>query len=249
MSLTVGELARLTGITVRALHHYDELGLVVPSQRTDAGYRLYTDADVLRLQEVLVFRELGLPLADIAAVLADPEHRRTEALRKHRELIIAKRGRLDAMLAAIDAALEIEEGRVMEDEQVKSLFEGFDHEAYAEEAERRWGDTDAYKESARRTRRYGKAEWDAIRRESEAIYARFAELLAEGTAPTDARVRGVVEAHRAHIDRWFYPCSPNMQRGLAQLYVSDARFTANIDRIAPGLARFMHDAIAAATPG
>ena len=248
MSLTDGELAKLTGITVRALHHYDELRLVVPSERTEAGYRKYTDEDVLRLQEVLVFRELGLPLAEIAAVLDDPEHRRAEALRKHRELIAAKRGRLDAMLAAIDAALEIEEGRVMEEDQVKSLFEGFDHEAYADDAEQRWGDTDAYKESQRRTKRYGKAEWDAIRREGEAIYARFAELLREGAAPGDARVRGVVEAHRAHIDRWFYPCSPKMQRGLAELYVNDARFTANIDRIAPGLARFMHDAIAAATP-
>jgi DNA-binding transcriptional MerR regulator len=247
MAFTVGELAKLTGITVRALHHYDELGLVVPSQRTDAGYRLYTDADVLRLQEVLVFRELGLPLTEIAAVLADPEHRRGEALRKHRELIVAKRGRLDAMLAAIDAALEIEEGRAMQDDQVKSLFEGFDHEAYASEAEARWGDTDAYKESARRTKRYGKAEWDAIRREGDAIYVRFAELMREGAVPGDARVRGVVEVHRAHIDRWFYPCSPAMHRGLAELYVADPRFAANIDKLAPGLARFMRDAIVAAS--
>src|SRR5580698_9337701 len=108
MAFTVGELAKLTGITVRALHHYDELGLVVPSQRSAAGYRLYGDADVLRLHEVLMFRELGLPLAEVAAVLADPEHRRVDTLRKHRDVIAAKRGRLDAMLAAIDAALEIE---------------------------------------------------------------------------------------------------------------------------------------------
>jgi DNA-binding transcriptional MerR regulator len=247
MAFTVGELAKLTGITVRALHHYDELGLVVPSQRSGAGYRLYGDADVLRLQEVLMFRELGLPLAEIAAVLADPEHRRVDVLKKHRELIAARRGRLDALLTAIDAAIEIKEGHAMQDEQVKTLFEGFDHEAYADEAESRWGDTDSYKESARRTKGYGKAEWDAIRREGDAIYARFAELMREGTAASDARVRGVVEAHRAHIDRWFYPCSPAMQRGLGEMYVGDPRFTANIDKLAPGLARFIRDAIVAAT--
>jgi DNA-binding transcriptional MerR regulator len=247
MALTIGELAKLTGITVRALHHYDELGLVVPSQRSAAGYRLYGDGDVLRLQEVLMFRELGLPLAEIAKVLADPEHRRVDALKQHRELVAAKRGRLDVLLAAIDAALAIEEGHTMQDEQVKSLFEGFDHEAYADEAERQWGDSEAFKESARRSKRYGKAEWDAIRREGEAIYARFAELMREGAAASDARVRGIVEAHRAHIDRWFYPCSPKMQRGLAELYVGDPRFTANIDKLAPGLAQYIHDAIVDAT--
>ena len=180
-------------------------------------------------------------------MLADPEHRRLEALRKHRELLAAKRGRLDAMLVALDAALEIEEGSAMKDEQVTSMFQGFDHEAYAEEADARWGNTDAFKESARRTKRYGKAEWDAIRSEGEAIYARFAELMREGASASDARVRGVVEAHRAHIDRWFYPCSPAMQKNLAALYVGDARFTANIDKVAPGLARFIHEAIVAAT--
>ncbi|HUJ56853.1 MAG TPA: MerR family transcriptional regulator [Kofleriaceae bacterium] len=246
MAFTVGELAKLTGITVRALHHYDELGLVVPSQRTDAGYRLYDDGDVLRLQQVLLYRELGMPLGEIAAVLDDPAHRRADALREHREVLIGKRARIDAMVTAIDAALGLEEGRVMKDEQVKSLFDGFDPEAYADEARERWGDSDAYKESARRTKRYGKAEWDQIRREADAINARLVELMGEGARPDDARVRGMVETHRAHIDRWFYPCSAAMHRNLAELYVGDPRFEANLDRLAPGFARFLHDAIVAA---
>ncbi len=244
MAFTVGELAKLTGITVRTLHHYDEIGLVQPSDRSRAGYRLYADDDVLRLQQVLVYKELGLPLDEIATVLDDPAFSRADALERHRAALLAKRGKLDRMLASIDAAISlengIEKGNVME---VKSLFDGFDHEEHAEEAKQRWGDTAAYKESARRTKRYGKAEWDAIRSEGDAVFARFAELMAEGAAPADTRVREAVVAHRDRITRWFYPCSVEIQRGLAAMYVADARFTQNIDRLAPGLAQYIHDAI------
>src|SRR5262245_8064974 len=160
---TVGELSKLTGVTVRTLHHYDEIGLVRPSARTAAGYRLYADDDVLRLQQVLLFRELGLPLPEIAAVLDDPEYRRDDVLRRHREVLVAKRMRLDAMVAALDAALaQQQKGHAMKPEDVKSLFDGFDPAQYEAEAEERWGNTDAYKESQKRVKRYGKAEWDAI---------------------------------------------------------------------------------------
>jgi MerR family transcriptional regulator, thiopeptide resistance regulator len=160
-------------------------------------------------------------------------------LQRHRAALLVKRGKLDRMLASIDAAIAIEKGTVME---VRALFDGFDH---AEEAEQRWGDTESYKESARRTKRYGKAEWDAIRSEGDAVFARFAELMAEGAAPADARVRDAVIAHRDHITRWFYPCSVEMQRGLAEMFVADVRFTQNIDRVAAGLARYIHAAITA----
>ncbi len=246
LALTVGELAKLANITVRTLHHYDEIGLVRPSQRSDAGYRLYGEQDVLRLQQVLLFRELGLPLDEIASVLDDPTFRRADALRRHREVLVGKRARLDAMVAAIDTTLRLEEGTEMQPDDVKNMFDGFDHEQYEAEAKQKWGDTDAYQESARRTKQYGKAEWDAIKREGEQIYARFAELMREGTPAGDARVRGVVEAHRAHIDRWFYPVSRQMHVGLAEMYVADPRFTANIDKVAPGLAAYIREAILAA---
>ncbi|HEY1547461.1 MAG TPA: MerR family transcriptional regulator [Kofleriaceae bacterium] len=240
MAFTVGELAKLTGITVRTLHHYDEIGLVQPSDRSRAGYRLYADDDVLRLQHVLVYKELGLPLDEIAALLDDPAFSRIDALQRHRATLLAKRGQLDRMLASIDASLAIEKGTVM---NVKSLFDGFDHAEHEAEAAQRWGNTGAYKESARRTKQYGKPEWDAIRREGDAVFARFAELMAEHAPATDARVREAVVAHRDHISRWFYPCSVEIQRGLADMFVADARFTQNIDRLAPGLAQYIHDAI------
>jgi DNA-binding transcriptional MerR regulator len=246
LALTVGELGKLAGVTVRTLHHYDEIGLVRPSQRSEAGYRLYDADDVLRLQQVLLFRELGLPLDEIASVLDDPDFHRADALRRHREVLVGKRAKLDAMVAAIDAALRLEKGTAMLPDDVKDLFDGFDHEAYEAEAREKWGETAELKESVRRTKRYGKPEWDAIKSEAAAIYARFAELMREGAAPGDARVRGVVEAHRAHIDRWFYPVSRAMHVGLAEMYVADPRFTANFDKVAPGLAVYLRDAILAA---
>lgn len=246
MAFTVGDLAKLTGVTVRALHHYDELGLVVPSQRSAAGYRLYGDADILRLQQVLLFRELGLPLDEIAAVLDDPDYDSIDALRRHREVLVAKRARLDAMLVALDATISTpNEGKTMKPDDVKTMFDGFDPEDYADEAHQRWGETDSFKESARRTKRYGKPEWEQIKREANAIYTELAQLMTAGAAPTDPRVAAQVEAHRAHIDRWFYPCSHAIHRKLGEIYVADPRFAANIDGYGAGLAQFMRDAFVA----
>jgi DNA-binding transcriptional MerR regulator len=239
---TVGELSKLTGVTVRALHHYDEIGLVRPSDRSRAGYRLYTDDDVLRLQQVLIFRELGLPLEEIASVI-DRDDRDT-VLRRHREALVAKRARLDAMLAALDAALA-KKGTAMTADDVKSMFDGFDPAQYEKEAEQKWGDTDAYQESKRRTKKYRKAEWEEIKREGDAIYRRLAELMASGAAPGDAAVQAAAEEHREHISRWFYPCSKEIHRGLGEMYVADPRFTQNLDRYAPGFAQFLRDAFCA----
>ena len=248
MAFTVGELSRLTGVTVRTLHHYDEIGLVRPSRRTAAGYRLYDADDALRLQQVLVLRELGVPLGEITAALAATSDR-AQLLREHRGQLAQKRARIDAMLAAVDAALEVlEKGKdeMMRPEDVKAMFDGFDPSAYDEEVRARWGATDAYKESARRTRQYGKPEWEAIRSESEAIYARLAQLRLQGAAVADPAVQAAVEDHRLHIERWFYPCSREMHRGLGEMYVADPRFTASLDKTGgAGFAQFFRDAIAA----
>jgi MerR family transcriptional regulator, thiopeptide resistance regulator len=245
MAFTVGDLAKLTGITVRTLHHYDEIGLVVPSQRTAAGYRLYDDEDVIRLQQVLLFRELGLPLDEIAFAI-DEAGTREELLRKHREVLVAKRSRIDSMLSALDSALgALEKGHAMQPDDVKQMFEGFDPSQYDEEVKERWGDTDAYKESMRRTKKYGKAEWDQIQKNWGQIYGDIAALMTAGTAVSDPAVQALVEAHRAHIDRWFYPCNKEMHKGLGAMYVADARFAANLDKVAPGFAQYLSDAIAA----
>ena len=248
MALTVGDLARLTGVTVRALHHYDEIGLVRPSERSPAGYRLYSDADVHRLQQVLLLRELGLPLEEIAAAIDEPADGadRTELLRQHRSALVAKRARLDAMVAAVDATLvSLQKGTAMQPDDVKQMFEGFDPSQYEEEVKQRWGNTDAYKESARRTKSYGKAEWQQLKDESAQIYSELADLMRAGVAVTDVRVQAIVERHRLHIDRWFYPCGKDMQKGLAAMYVGDPRFAENLDKNGEGFAQYLADAIAA----
>lgn len=263
MAFTVGELARLTGVTVRALHHYDEIGLVRPSQRTAAGYRLYGDADVLRLHQVLLLREVGLPLEEIAAAIeeaagaaagegtgaaAGERARQEERLRRHREVLVARRARVDAMLAALDArlaAFQRGEQETMRSEDVKALFDGFDPTEHEEEARQRWGHTEAYAESARRTKGYGKADWDRYKQEAQAIAEQIVERMRAGAPPADPAVQAAVEAHRLLIDRWFYPCPVELHRGLGALYVSDPRFTSNLDKIAPGYARYLSEAIAA----
>jgi DNA-binding transcriptional MerR regulator len=246
MAFTVGELSRLTGVTVRALHHYDEIGLVRPSQRTAAGYRLYDDRDATRLQQVLVFRELGVPLDEIGPAI-DAAADRAALLRRHRAMLAEKRTRIDAMLAAVDAALEVlEKDRKMQPEDFKAMFDGFNPTDHDAETRQRWGNTPAFQEASRRTRQYGKPEWEAIRNESEEIYGRLHQLMQRGAALSDPAVRAAVEDHRKHIDRWFYPCSVEMHKGLGEMYVADPRFTATLDKKGgPGFTVFFRDAIAA----
>jgi DNA-binding transcriptional MerR regulator len=239
----VGEVAELARVTVRALHHYDELGLLSPSGRSEAGYRLYSYTDLTRLQEILIWRRLGFSLAEIRALLDDPRYDRVGALERQREVIGREIERLGALAGAVDAAIDAElKGiRLQED----GMFEGFDPTDYEDEARERWGNTEAYRESARRAQRYGDAEWADIRREAEEIVHELASLLRAGEPADGERPRGLAERHRRHISRWFYPCSPEMHRGLGEMYVADERFARNYEREAGGLAAYFRDAIVA----
>lgn len=247
-SLTVGEIATLAGVTVRTLHHYDEIGLVSPGERTDAGYRTYGRADVERLQEVLFFRELGFALKDIKAVVTDPAYKRSDALNRQRALLETRQQRMHQMIDLIDRALEAERTEtIMTNEESLGVFGDFDPAEYEEEARERWGDSDPYKQSAQRTAQYTKQDWEAISAEADAINDRFLALMAAGTPPSDAEAMEVAEAHRGHISKWFYDCSKEIHAGLGEMYVADERFTANIDKAGEGLAAYMSAAIAANT--
>ncbi|MFO0555294.1 MAG: MerR family transcriptional regulator [Polyangiaceae bacterium] len=236
----VAELARLAGVSVRALHHYDEIGLLVPSRRTRAGYRCYSQDDLLRLQQVLIGRELGMPLEQIKRSLDDPHFDRRAALVEQRAALAARAERATQMVRAIDAALsDLDGGRASE------LFEGFDPASYEAEARERFGQSEAYVESARRTAKYTKADWERYKAEANAIMRAAADLFMAGVASDDERARAVAEEHRASIDRWFYACSPDLHAGLADLYEADTRFAENIDRYAPGLTPWWSAAIRA----
>lgn len=240
---TVGQVADVFGVTVRTLHHYDEIGLLVPSERSRAGYRLYTAADLTRLQQVVVYRRLELPLDEIASLLGGDEDAVTH-LRRQREVVLTRLDELNGLVAAIDRALE----REMSDqpatpEQLKELFgEGFTDEDQAE-AQERWGDTDAWKQSAERTRRYTKADWAEVKAEMEAAHAAFVRAKQAGEPPTSVAAMDAAEQHRRHIHDRFYGLSHDFHRALADMYVADPRFTKTYEDLEEGLAQYVRDAI------
>jgi len=246
MGLTVSEVAKLANVSVRTLHHYDEIGLLKPSARSAAGYRLYGDGDLERLQQVLFFRELGFALEEIRRIVEDPQFDVRAALAMQRELLRERLARTHALVAAVEAALEaVEKGKPMTPEERFQVFGDFDPEQYEEETKQRWGETEAYRQSKRRAKRYGKREWEQIKSEMDRIQRGFAAHLEAGRAAADPAVMDLAEEHRLHLQRWFYDCPRAMHRGLGELYVSDPRFTANIDQLRPGLAQFMCDAFRA----
>jgi MerR family transcriptional regulator, thiopeptide resistance regulator len=245
MVRTVSEVSTLAGVTVRTLHHYDEVGLVVPSGRTEAGYRLYAPGDLQRLQLVLFYRELGFSLAEIGRLLDHPDFDRGEALRTQRALLVAQTQRLEHMITAVDQAIAAhEEGDEMTDETLFEVFGEQQRELQAE-AEQRWGDTDAYRESRRRTRRYTRQDWEELKAESEAIMLRIAEVYRSGAAANSEAAMDAVEVHRLQITERFYDCSHEMQMQLGEGYMQDPRFTATYEAIEPGLTVWVRDAIRA----
>jgi DNA-binding transcriptional MerR regulator len=243
---TVGDLARRAGVTVRTLHHYDEIGLLSPSDRSAAGYRLYDTGDVSRLQQILFYRELGLPLDEITRIMSNPEFDRTAALREQRARLEAKARHLHEMIEAVDTAIDAhEKGTTMSTDDMLGVFGDFDPKEYEEEARERWGHTDAYKESARRTAAYTKEDWERLSDEAAEIYAAFMSLKDAGVTATSDEAMAVAERHRAHIGDWFYECTPDIHVGLGEMYAADPRFTENIDQHGEGLAAYMSEAILA----
>lgn len=244
MAYTVGQVAKLAGVTVRTLHHYDEVALLSPSGRTSAGYRRYDDADLERLQLIRYYRELGFPLDEIAAILDDPGADPAAHLRRQHELLTGQIGKLQEMVAAIELAMEARRmGIQLTPEERFEVFGDFDPDAHAEEAEQRWGGTDAYRESTRRAARYSKEDWLRNKAENEDWGRRVAAIMDSGAPADSPAAMELAEEHRQLISRWFYECSYEIHTGLADMYVADPRFTAYYEKIRPGLAAYLSEAI------
>lgn len=243
----VKEVAEIAGVSVRTLHHYDEIELLVPAGRTDAGYRLYDDDDLLRLQQILLGRELGLTLEEIRRSLSEPDFDRRGALLAQRAELEKRAEQTAGMLRAVDAALALLErtdaGESAEGVSLKTLFDGFDPSRYEAEAEQRWGHTDTFAESKERTSRYTPEDWQRFAAEQAAIYGAAFRALQAGKPPTDPDALAAAERHRESIDRWFYPCSHEMHCNLAAMYEQDRRFAENIDKYGVGLTPFLVSAI------
>ena len=243
---TVGAVAALTGVSVRTLHHYDHIGLVVPSVRTPAGYRGYTDADIERLHLVLVYRSAGLSLDDIRTLLDDADADVLEHLQRQHQLLLEQADRLQHTIKAVEELMSAHRSGIQltAEEQVEIFGTTAFGDEYATEAEQRWGNTDAWKQSQQRVSKLSKQDWIDIKAEGDAILQALAEAKRTGVAPGSAEADALAERHRASIDR-FYDVDHEMHVCLAEMYLADERFTRYYDDVEPGLAQYLHDIIVA----
>ena len=228
MKMQIQEFARFTGVSVRTLHYYDEIGLLKPAGvERSSGYRYYDEASLLRMQEILFYRELDFSLKSIGEILSSPHYDKNEALRKQKQMLTLKKERLERLILAVDGA--------MKGENVMSAFDNSKLEQYKAEAKEKWGKTDAYKEYEQR----GKND------QNDAMMAIFAEVgQVLHLDPASAEAQALVGKLQQFITDNYYTCTKQILQGLGQMYVADERFKANIDRAGgEGTAEFVAKAI------
>lgn len=242
----VKELSDVAGVSVRTLHHYDYIGLLSPQLIGENGYRYYGEEEVARLQQIMLLKEMDFTLSMIQRILDDPDFNQEMALQHQKVLLKEKRRRLDRILKSIDQTLlSLRGGRKMSNQD---KFDSFDRteieeqqKRYEKEVKERWGETDAYKQSKAKTSSYTDADWEKIHNESDGIDEAIIERMDQG--PDDIEVQRLIGEKRQHITDYFYTCTPEIFRGLAELYVTDSRFTKNIEKKQKGYSAFLHKAI------
>ena len=236
----IHELAAKAGITVRTLHHYDRIGLLHPARHSPAGYRLYDESAALRLQQILFYRELGLPLADIGRILDAPGFDLMKALGSHREELDKRIARLQRLRQTVDNTLAYVKG---ENSMEKAgIFEGFtpeEEEFYSKEAEKMY-DPETVRESNRKWKSYGAAEQKRILAEGKAVYLDMIAAMPKGAGSPEAQA--IVGRWRANMSHFWTPSLEQLVP-LAENYSADPRFKANFDAMSPGLAEFMGEAV------
>src|ERR1022692_587829 len=243
---TVGEVAGLAHVSVRTLHHYDDLGLLPPSARSAAGYRLYSSADLRRLQQILFYRELEFGLDEIAQILTDPNAGTDDHLRRQHRILRERQARDQALLRAIEREMEARKMGIALTPQEQFEIFGIDKIGeYTEEARRRWGSADAWAQSQRRTASYTKTDWITIKSQADDNIRQFAEALPAGEPAAGEVAMDLAEEHRQHLCRWFFDCDYDMHRSLAELYIADPQYMATYDQIAPGFSHYVRAAFLA----
>lgn len=236
--MTVNEVSKLSGISVRTLHYYDQIGLLRPDQVSEAGYRLYGQHALERLQQILLFRQLEFPLKEIKSIVDSPDFNKQEALDQQIEMLRLQQKHLSGL---IDLALEIKKNGVN-----KMDFKPFDTskiDEYAKEAKERWGDSAAYQESARKTKNYTKEDWNMANEQMTSVFAELGQL--KDLPPESQEVQLAVKKLQEFISQFYYPCNKDILAGLGQMYTADQRFKDNIDKMGgSGTAEFTAKAIA-----
>lgn len=236
--MTVNDVSKLSGISVRTLHYYDQIGLLHPDQVSEAGYRLYGQASLERLQQILLFRQLEFPLKEIKDIIDRPDFNKEEALDQQIQMLKLQQEHLSGL---INLALEIKKNGVN-----KMDFKPFDTsklDKYAKDAKERWGSTDAYKESAEKTKNYTKEDWDMADNKMTSVFAEFGKLKELPPESPDAQM--AVKKLQDLISQFYYACDKEILAGLGQMYTADQRFKDNIDKMGgSGTAEFAARAIA-----
>lgn len=236
---TIKRVSDLTGVSVRMLHHYDKIGLLTPAKISDSGYRLYDQKNLIELQQILFFKELDFSLEDIKSIIKSPVFDRKKALSKQKELLILKRDRLDNLIGLIEKTLKGE---------INMSFEEFNNteiqklqEEYSKEVKEKYGDTSQYKEFKEKTANYSKDKWEQLYSQLNDIFKSFSEIMPKSPDCKDAQ--DLVAKLQKFISSNYYYCSDEMLSNLGQMYVCDDRFRKNIDKIKPGLAKYVKSAI------
>ena len=246
---TVKEVAKLSGVTVRTLHHYDQVGLLKPAQVGENGYRYYGREELLRLQQILFHRELELPLEAIIQVLGQPEFDRLEALRRQRRILSDKASRYRRLIKTLDRTLAALEGETEMKEE--DLYKGFAPEkqaAYEAELIERFGEgaRASIEESKKVVGKWSKADWERNSQEYGDVEARLGKALADGLPADSAEVRALIRRHHAWIAvMWNRKPSAQSYIGLGQMYVDHPDFHARYDAVQPGLAEYLSEAMRA----
>ncbi len=236
----VNELAEISGVTVRTLHHYDEIGLLIPSERSDKGHRFYSKRELLRLQQILFYKELDMSLQEIREVLDAPDFDLVEALKDHKKKLEKRAEQMQKLLVTLEKTInKLNQNKMMTD---KELYEGFSPEEAKNnrrEAVERWGE-EKIKKSEDKLRALGKEKFKAIKMEGENLVKNLAGLM--DREPGDTEVQAVVAAYHRHLNQ-FHEIDKEMYRALGKMYVEDERFKANYEKVKSGLAEFLHQAI------
>ena len=236
MRMKIKEFAEFTGVSVRTLHYYDEIGLLTPAfVDKSTNYRFYNENSLLRMQEILFYRELDFSLKTIREILTSPNYDRQKALTEQKNLLTLKKERLERLIYSIDNA--------MKGENIMTAFDNSEFEKYKAEAKEKWGKTDAYKEHTEKTKEYSKEKWNQLSQEMNDIFAEFAVCMQSNQEPNSPQAQALVKRLQDHITENYYLCTNEILAGLGQMYVADERFKNNIDKHANGTAEFACKAI------
>ena len=235
--MTVNEVSRLAGVSIRTLQYYDRIGLLQPAEHTESGYRLYDDAALERLQQILLFKELEFPLKDIRTILMSPDFDRKKALKQQIELLTLKKEHLEDLIE-FARSLESKGAEIMD----FSAFDTKKLDEYAKKAKQQWGQTPEYKEFEKKSEKWSAGDRNAMIEGLVKVFADFGRI--KDADPASDEAQAMVKGLQDYISKNFYQCSDDVLYGLGQMYAAGGEFTENIDSYGgEGTAEFVQKAI------